>query len=437
MPWASNHPQIYLIGANHTSAPIELREKLYIPPDKLTALMPELKKLFGFLELYVLSTCNRFELVGVANADSDIQKRLFDAYMYLQETSENIKKFSEVNLQDSLYTHENGKAVKHIYRVVSSLDSLVLGETQITGQFKNAIQLALSVKTLGPLLNRLSQDALSTAKKVRSQTDIGKKHVSISHAALDLAKKVFGDLGDHKFLIVGAGEMGRIAAKNILQYSPKDLFIANRSIANAERLVEEIGFGNAYKIDEIPNILPDVDVVICSTSSTKLILNREMIKRAQSNRRSRPLILLDIALPRNIDPEIATLDDVYLFDIDDLQQVVGANFEERRKAAIDAESLIDYSVVGYEHWLASFDIKPIIADFRTYINNLIQQEMTKTLGKPLLKDLSEAQTEAIASMQAAIANKITGDVSRQIKCPPEGFFKEQLADAVKILFTKK
>ncbi len=425
------------MGANHASAPMDLREKFYIPSDTLASLLPDMKKLFGFLEIFVLSTCNRFELMGVAPKGENDEQRMYKAYMYLQQASKNVDKFPTSDIRENLYLYEDAKAIQHVYRVASSLDSLVLGETQITGQFKDAIQLASKVQTLGPLLNRLSQEALATAKKVRTQTAIGKKHVSISHAALDLAKKVFGDLGDHKFLIVGAGEMGRIAAKNILQYSPKDLFIANRTIGNAKTLTDEIKSGSSYDMTEVPNLLADVDVVISSTSSPDVVIDKATVKRAQTARRGRPLILLDIALPRDIDSSIGELDDVYLFDIDDLQQVVGSNYEERRKAALDAEELIDKSVEGFEHWLASFDIKPIIANFASYIDDLHTNELERSQAKAALKGLTEEQVKAIMAMQTAIAKKITADVSRNMKNPPEGYFKEQLAAAIKILFPKK
>jgi glutamyl-tRNA reductase len=428
---------IFLMGANHTSAPMELREKLYIPSDILVGLMPDLKRLFGFMEVFVLSTCNRFELMGVTKDAANAEQQLYKAYMYLQEASQNSSKLSSVDIRDNLYLHENAKAIKHVYRVASSLDSLVLGETQITGQFKDAIQMAAKVKTLGPLLNRLSQEALATAKKVRTQTAIGEKHVSISHAALDLAKKVFGELADRNFLIVGSGEMGRIAAKNIIQYKPRDLFIANRTLKNAITLAEEISFGTAFNMDEIPNLLSDADIVISSTSSPDIVIDKAMMKRAQAARRGKPIILLDIALPRDIDSAVGELDDVYLFDIDDLQQVVGANYEERRKAGEEAEILIDSSVLGFEDWLASFDIKPVLANFREYIDGMFCKELDKSLSKSALSNLTEEQLNAINAMQTAIANKITADVGKNIKRPPEGFFKEQLADSVKILFPKK
>jgi glutamyl-tRNA reductase len=424
------------MGANHKSAPMDLREKLYIPNDKLIELLPRIKKSYNFTELLVLSTCNRFELLGVAH-EGDIESQMFKAYIDLQGANENLASFGNHDLKDNLYLYKSGQAVQHVYRVASSLDSLVLGETQITGQFKEAVQLASRVKTLGPMLNRLSQEALATAKKVRTQTVIGQKHVSISHAALDLAKKVFGDLGEHKYLIIGAGEMARIAAKNIMQYSPKDLMIANRTIGNAQALQEELGFGHAYAMEEIPNLMQHVDIVLSSTSSSGTVIDAAMVKRAQSGRRGRPLILLDIALPRDIDPKAGELEDVYLFDIDDLQQVVGANYEERRKAAEEAQILIDKSVLGFEDWLANFDIKPVLADCRKYFDELINREFDKTIGKQMYEQLSAEQTAGLQSMLQAIAGKITADISRGVKQPPEGIFKEQLADALKVLFPKQ
>jgi glutamyl-tRNA reductase len=437
---------LFLLGANHRSAPMEMREQLFIPPERLSFLLPELKLRFGFLELAAISTCNRFELIGVAPTGQDGygEAALYEAYFELQKAAQNLQKINDASLKESLYLYLNRDAVNHIHRVAASLDSLVLGETQITGQFKNAIALALETKTIGPTLTRLSQEALATAKKIRSQTAIGQKHVSISHAAIELAKKVFGDLSAHKFLIIGAGEMAQVAAKYIKSYNPKAIFIANRTVSKAQGLASQLLQNKktktsdviieAFSLDELQNLLPEVDIVLSSTSATGVVLGADMVKRAQMSRRNRPLFLIDIALPRDIDPACSAIDDVYLFDIDDLQQVVGANYEERRVAAEEAQAFIDRSVGAFEHWLDTFAVKPALAGFRAFINDIFAKEMAKTYSKEHFKDLSPRQKDSITALLDSLAAKISAEASKQVKAPPEGHFPEQLAVALSVLF---
>jgi glutamyl-tRNA reductase len=426
---------LFLLGANHRSATVELREALFIAEEPLATLLPAVKERFGFLELAALSTCNRFELMGVAPDRPGLAAALVESFLELHRHHGTVtSRFTEDDVRQAVYLHMKDEAVTHIYRVASSLDSLVLGETQITGQFKDAIALAQKTQTLGPTLSRLSQEALATAKKVRTQTAIGKKHVSISHAAIELAKKVFGDLGDHKFLIVGAGEMSQVAAKYILAYKPKAIYVANRTVANGQALVKDLGFGEAFGMEELPSLLAAADVVLSSTSAPGVVIDAAMVRRAQLSRRGRPLFLLDIALPRDIDPDCGKLDDVYLFDIDDLQQVVGQNYEERRKAAEEAETLIDRSVQQFQAWAKTLAVKPALAAFRGYLDDLIEREAAKTLGREHFRDLTPKQLESLKGLLAAVAGKIAADAARQVLAPPAGYYQEQLADALRILF---
>lgn len=429
---------LFLLGANHHSAAVEMREQLFIAGEVLGSLLPALKERFGFLELVAVSTCNRFELIGVASSTPTLAGTIYEAYLELQrQHGQPTRKYSEDEIRQSLYLHIGEAAVGHVYRVASSLDSLVLGETQITGQFKDALALAGRMRTLGPMLSRLGQEALATAKKVRNQTAIGRKHVSISHAAIELAKKVFGHLSDHRFLLVGAGEMSQVAARYIMSYGPKAIYVANRTQANARALVTELNFGEAFGLEELPNLLVNVDVVISSTSAPGVVIDLAMVKRAQAARRGRPLVLLDIAMPRDIDPEVGKLDDVYLFDIDDLQQVVGANYEERRKAAEEAEVLIEKSIEQFRSWQKTLVIKPALASFRAYLDELVGREAGKTLSREIFKDLNDKQRDGLNALFAALTSKIAADAARQVTSPPEGYYQEQLADALLTLFARK
>ena len=433
--WHHGTSVLFLLGANHRGASVELRESLYIAEEQLAALIPALRETRGFHELAVLSTCNRFEIFGVAPRSPGLTTELQDAFLELHRHHGQLhQRFSDDDVRAALYLHLDDDAVQHVYQVAASLDSLVLGETQITGQFKDALALAERAKTLGPTLSRLGQEALATAKKVRNQTDIGKRHVSISHAAIQLAQKVFGHLGDHRFLLVGAGEMSQVAARYIMGYKPKSIYIANRTVERARALVAELGAGEAFGLEELPGLIASADIVLSSTAAPGIVIDAGLVRRAQAARRGRPLILLDIALPRDIDPEAGRVDDVYLFDIDDLQQVVNSNLEERRRAAEDAQVLIDRSVQQFRAWQRTLTVKPALAAFRGYLDDLIAKEANRTLGRDHFRDLTEKQRESLTALLEAIAGKIAADAARQVTAPPGGHYPEPLAEALLTLF---
>lgn len=431
---SSTKSQLFLLGANHKSAAMELRERLFIAAEELLTLLPRVKETFGFSELVALSTCNRFELFGVAPEGSVVPASLYDAYLALQRGESGGRPVETETVRKSLYLHLGDDAVTHVYRVAASLDSLVLGETQITGQFKDALALAAEARTLGPTLTRLGQEALATAKKVRTQTAIGKKHVSISHAAVELAQRVFGNLAEHKVLVIGAGEMSQVAAKYVHSYAPKALFIANRTTERALALTRELGFGDAFGLDELPRLLTQADVIISCTAAPGLVIELETVKKARAARRGRPMIFIDIALPRDIDAACGKLEDVYLFDIDDLKQVVDANFEERQKAATEAELLVGKGVTQFNAWLGTLAVKPALAGFRRYLDEAIQKEAARTLSREHFRDLSPKQRESLAQLFEAIAGKLSGDAGKVVRNPPDGYFGDQLADALKKLF---
>ena len=290
---------------------------------------------------------------------------------------------------------------------------------------------------MGPILKRMAQEAFSSSKKVRTQTDISKRPVSISHAAIDLANRVYGHIKDYRVLIIGAGEMAEVAAKYAIKYNPKELHVVNRTLKNAEKLVESLGEGKAYSWENLYDLLPVCDVVISSTSAHDYILSKENLVRSQQKRDNQPTFIVDIALPRDIDPDCSDLDDVYLFDIDDLKQVVGENFEERRKAADVGKGLVKQNAENFFIWMNSQNLKPALAGFRGYLDTLFNQEMQKSLKKGPLSDLSEDQIKAISSMLNSISNKINGDAGRHIRKPPESIYAEDLASALTILFPQQ
>ncbi|RZA18244.1 MAG: glutamyl-tRNA reductase, partial [Proteobacteria bacterium] len=338
-------------------------------------------------------------------------------------------------IKNRSYSHMQKEAARHAFSVASGLDSLVLGETQIAGQFKDAAQFAAEGNTLGPILKRMTQEAFAASKKVRTNTDIGKKPVSISHAAIDLANRVYGQLKNCRVLVIGAGEMAEIAAKYLLKYNPKQVFICNRTLTRAENLVQKVGIGIAYPWEELNEVLPLADVVISCTGANEIILDKARIQKSQNNRSRKAAFFIDIALPRDIDPKITELEDVYLFDIDDLKQVVGENFEERKKAAELGRGIIIENAEAFDRWLSTRTFKPTLATFRDYLEGLVAQEMQKSLSKSPLNALDAQQHKALEALMKSIISKMAGDVGRAVHNPTEVFDSTDLTEALKILFT--
>lgn len=423
---------IFCVGANHNSAGMDFRERLFVSEEQLVQSLPELRTRHQLLELMVVSTCNRFELYGVIETDSFTAEDMFTLLSHLEQSkgNGNIRE----GIRQHCYTYTGIDTLNHMFSVASGLDSLVLGETQITGQFKDAAQFAQTHQLMGSILNKLTQDALNVAKKVRTHTDIGKKPVSISHAAIDLANRVYGNISNHTVLIIGAGEMASVAAKNVIKYNPKSLFVVNRTVENAERIVKELQTGQAYPLDQLNNILPLADIIISSTSADHAVITKAMIEKVLVQRQHRPLFLIDIALPRDIEPACAQLDDIYLFDIDDLKQVVAEHVEERRLAAEKAKGMVIERAGSSMKWIGALNIKPALSHFRSYLDDLINREIDRTLSRSHLQNLSAEQVDAIRSLLQSIAGKISSDASARVRTPPDGFFQEQLAAALTVLF---
>jgi glutamyl-tRNA reductase len=422
---------LFCMGANHNSATIDFREQLYFNPTHLQVAMKKVQDEFGLLEIMGLSTCNRLEIYGVAKKGAD---NLSEIFVALQRNNPAYDESKKEHILASLYTYTEDQAAQHAFQVAAGLDSLVLGETQITGQFKEAMQAAKNNGTVGPILARLTQSALSEAKKVRTYTDIGKKPISISHAAIHLAKKVLGDVTGHKFMIIGAGDMAAVAAKYAVKYAPGELYVVNRTLSRAQTLVDEIKFGKALPLADLFEALPLVDIVISSTSAGHVILERDKVNKALTARANRPLFLVDIALPRDIDPRCGDLDDTYLFDIDDLKQIVGEHREARQAAAIKAGGMILEGVLNFMKWYEAINLKPALSGFKEYLDDLFDREVNRTLNKEMFKQLNDSQVDAIKKLLTSIAGKISSDASSRVRTPPDGFFQDQLATALGVLF---
>lgn len=407
---------IFCVGSNHRTAAIGTRESFYLSPPEIQTAIKDTSSRFKLNELAIISTCNRCEIFGVMEQhDKNTSEFLYNLYRQIHSKNSNQLVFDPSALSKSLYVLTGLDAVRHAFQVASSLDSMVPGETQITGQFKDAMNIAKDAGTLGVYLNRLTQEALATAKKIRTNTDIGRHKVSIAHAAIDLAQRASDDLSKLRFLIVGAGEMARVAAEYAHSYKPRQLIIANRTSSKAFALTERLGFGDAQGLDNLSSHIGRSDVIICATSSSDFLITRDHIVRAMKTRGSNPLFLIDIALPRNIAPDTSTLDDVYLFDIDDLKSVVEAHLDKRREALAAASIIVQESVENFSHWISSQDLSPTLSATANYYAEICRREGEKTLNKELFSNLTEKQRESIISMLESISAKLTSDVAHTLK----------------------
>lgn len=388
--------KVFVVGLNHKTADIDVREKLAFNGSKLEDGLIRLKELPEVQEAIILSTCNRVELY--ANI-SDTIKASESIKTFLSEFH-NINKWS---LDNALYIYDNVKAVRHIFRVASSLDSMVIGEPQILGQLKDAFEFALEKKTTGILLNKLMKKAISVAKKVRTETRIAENAVSISFAAVELARKIFTNLSKRVCMLLGAGEMAELAARHLLNNGVKEVMVSNRTYERACELAKEFQ-GKPVKFDEFIDEMVRTDIVICSTGAPKYILMKSQMQKVMKERKQRQVFIIDISVPRNIDPEINDLDNVYLYNIDDLQSVVDANMFERQKEAEKAEKIIEEEIETFLKWQTSLDSVPTIIALRDKAEEIKKEELDKLLNK--ISGIGEKDKEAIEYMATAIINKI-------------------------------
>ena len=410
---------IFVIELNHKTATVEVREKLAFNGPKLEEGLSSMRSLPGISEAVILSTCNRVEIYTSAKD----KKRGPET---IKEFLSQFHGLDRAALETSLYVHSGLPAVQHIFRVACSLDSLVLGEPQILGQMKDAFEFALERKATGVLLNKLMKKAISVAKRVRTETKIAENAVSISYAAVELAKKILGELTGKSFMLLGAGEMAELAAKHLVNSGATDVVVANRTFETGCRLAEEF-CGRAVKFEEFHDQLGYTDIVICSTGAPHYVLTREEMGKVMKQRRQRPVFIIDISVPRNIDPEINHIDNVYLYSVDDLQEVVDANISERRKEAEKAEEIVQEEIETFSRWQASLDSVPTIIALRNHAEDLKRQELEKLFNK--VTALDEASRKAIEYMANALMNKLIH--------PPTAALKDDIEDRDVLIATIK
>ncbi len=387
---------IIVVGLNHKTAPVEIREKLSFPEAVLPDALCCLGRLEAVNENIILSTCNRVETYAtVKDVDRGIDwiKRFFLEYHNLDG-----EKYS-----DSLYAYHGREAVRHIFRVAASLDSMVVGEPQILGQMKDAFEHALDHKSTGLVLNRLMKKTISVAKRIRTETKIAESAVSISFAAVELARKIFGSLDGKSVMLAGAGEMAELAARHLVNNGVKNVLVANRTYERAVDLASEFD-GRAVKYEDLVPEMAHADILIASTGATQYILSHKDMTRVIKERKNRPVFLIDIAVPRNLDPEINKIDNVYLYDIDDIQSVVESNIKERQKEAELAEDIISEEIDTFMAWFRSIDVLPTIVALREKAESIRTGELEKSM--PRLGDLNEKQKKQIEALTQAIVNKL-------------------------------
>ena len=326
-------PEIVLIGINHKTAPVELRECIAFSGDESITALQTLRRQPDINEVLLFSTCNRVELLFVTD----------DKTRTISTTKDFIAEYNKIPLEqfdDALYIHEGNEAVRHVFRVASSLDSMMVGEPQILGQIKEAYRMATEMKSSGVILNRLLHRTFSVAKRIRTETGIGDHAVSISYAAVELGRKIFGNLAGKTVLLVGAGEMAELAVEHLIRNKASEIYVANRTFENGVELAKKFD-GKPIRFEEITNFLESIDIVISSTGSPEFVITRDQVKSVIRKRRNRPIFFIDIAVPRDIDPRVNRLSNSYVYDIDDLQGVVDDNIEDRQQEAIKCERIID------------------------------------------------------------------------------------------------
>ena len=414
---------LLIIGVNHNVAPVEVREKLAFTGDCENPVIA-LMEIPGCRECCFLGTCNRVEVICACENPEEtavlIRKHLFaDSGLSAEES----KKYS--------YKHIGPGAVTHLFRVAASLDSMIVGEPQILGQLKSAYRDAAELKTLGPILNKFINKSFSVAKRIRTETNIGGSAVSISYAAVELAKKIFGSLENKRVMLVGAGEMAELAAEHLLTQGIEEVVVANRTLENAVKLARKFN-GSAVSLAELVPQLESVDILISSTGATDLVLMRDDVKPIMRQRMNSPLFLIDIAVPRDLDPELNDLDNVYLYDIDNLKDVVEVNKSERQKAAESAERVVQEETLKFQQWLESLEVAPTIVDIRKKADAIKKVELQKSLNH--LKDLTPKQIKSVEALAASLTNKFLHNPIMFLKSDDENDDKKVKLDLIRKVF---
>jgi glutamyl-tRNA reductase len=386
---------LIVVGINHRTAPVDVRERLSVPDPRLAETTEALHAVQGIDGAAVVSTCNRVELV-VSTRDEDVIEHLVEWLAARAGTT-------RTELEKHLYILRHGDVVKHLFRVASGLDSMILGEPQIAGQVRKAFLAAQQLGALDTLLQQLFDNTMRVAKKVRTETGIGEHAVSVPYAAVELAKKIFGDLRGLQVLLLGAGEMGELTAEHLHEQEVKQVFVANRSFARAQELAARFE-GQAVQFDRFDENLARCDIVVASTGAPHYLIEPAHVSRALEGRRSRPLFLIDLSVPRNIDPDVARMNGAYLYNIDDLQQVADANLSVRQQKADVAEQIVIREVDSFRKRLVAQDAVPTIVELQQRLEAIRTVELEKCLRN--VGPITAEQRTALEMFSTQLVNKI-------------------------------
>lgn len=387
---------LFLIGINHRTAPVEVREGMNIPEERLADAVADLSHREGITEGLILSTCNRMEVV--TNAQDNVEAEPVIRQFMLERHRRDILPYERF-----FYRCQQEEVVRHLFRVASSLDSMILGEPQILGQVREAYNIALQMGALNGCLHDVVNQALAVAKRVRRETALGSSAVSVSYAAVELAKKIFGGLNGKTIFIIGAGKMSELAVKHLIRSGASSILVTNRTFERAVEMAESF-HGSAVRFDEIFQQLHKADIVISSTGAPHFIIDRPQAEKLLHQRRNRPMFFVDIAVPRDIDPSINQVDNAFVYDIDDLAHVVEANKKQREREAVWAEEIINEEVQKLMRRMASREVVPTIVALEERLKEIRDNEVERYQGR--LKSLTPEQREAVDQLTRGIINKI-------------------------------
>jgi glutamyl-tRNA reductase len=415
---------IIVVGLSHHTAPLEIREKLAFESNGIESPLRELTSLPDITEGIIVSTCNRVEVYAVTH---DIAGGIARIKRFLAD----FHSISFSDLEAHLYGYHGEKAVRHVFRVAASLDSLVVGEPQILGQIKSAYGYAAEYGTSGLILNRFLHKAFSVAKRIRTETRIASSAVSIAFAAVELAKKIFDDLSDKTVLLVGAGEMGELAARHFITAGVRGVLVANRTFERAQRLAEEFD-GRPVRFEDLLDHLHKADIVLSTTGAQHFIIGPRDVTEVLRRRKQRPMFFIDIAVPRDIDPTVNELGNVYLFNTDDLRGVVESNLEQRRKEAEKAEEIVAGEADHFLSWLSSMEVVPTIVALRSRFDEIVRSEVERTLS--VWKGLSPEHEKRLEAMTSAMISKLLHTPISVLKHTGQGNRIDLYLDALRSLF---
>ena len=398
---------ILLIGVNHKTAPVEIRERLAFNDEACANGLRELVDGIVVREGLIVSTCNRVEILGATATDQ------------LEFSAGRVAEFLDTSgrlpagfLEKHIYRHTDEQAVRHLFRVASSLDSMVVGEPQVLGQVRHAYSLAVEAGTAGRILNRLVHHTFRVAKRVRNETGIAASAVSISYMAVELGKKIFDSLKGCTVMLIGAGEMAELSARHLVNAGVSRVVIANRTEETARQIAEDFG-ATTVSLDQLDQFLSEPDVIICSTGAPDYVLTEERVRKALERRRNRPTCFIDISVPRNIDPAVSKVPNVFLFDIDDLESVISSNIREREREAERAELIVQSEVMQFQQKLRLMDVGPSIGALRQNMQEVARAELTRQRKR--LGPLTKEQEEAIESLLMSTVNKISHPILNQMR----------------------